>query len=72
MSFCTEDEDTVNASIGDTIREIRQKLEAGEFPAKPYSLNTNIGNSYWPTHPSASNHPVDDYKWEERYDHPKD
>lgn len=72
MSFCTEDEDTVNTTLSETLAQMREEYKQGLHVPKVRNINFNIGDAYWPTHPSASNHPIDDYKWDDRYDHPKD
>ena len=58
-------------TITETLATIREQVARGEFKEKPYTVRFDRGPVYWPSHPSASNHPIDDYKWAER-DHPKD
>lgn len=44
MSFCTEDPDTVNASIADTLREMREQARRGELGPK---VNKNAPDPYF-------------------------
>ena len=86
MSFLTEDADSVNTMNMETegeftrnelkqifadIRELRKNAPRPEWHSRMWGVHTGE-YAYWPTNPEASNWPVDDYKWAERYDHPKD
>jgi hypothetical protein len=54
MSFCTEDEDTVNSDLAETLREMREQYEAGVFPEQPQSFGLPHGN--YPGEQATSNH----------------
>ena len=65
MSFTTEDPDTVNSSLAETLAQIRADVDAGKFAqeSKPRDFSRP---AYWPSHPSASHHHTyADTKWDD-------
>lgn len=75
MTFLTEEEDNVNATYTESINELMaraRRAHESRIPQPWRGMIPSQGEAYWPKNPEASNHPVDDYKWVDRYDHPKD